>query len=602
MNLRVWLSLLCAGSATLGQTLNLPPRPGDAPAGSELITRLTPLSLEAREQEILSQVASGNVPDFLRRLCPVTITNLTDGRTSTITFHVTPDYLAVGSDADHFRTPLTPATAQRVADLTDCVLPTRKMVDAIYAAADVRLAPVPLSPGSQMTSVPEFARHNSIVHTQRASVLESAPLGALVAGHKKDVVLSARLAQSPGKVAIYGWHRTNGTPIQPLYLGHTAAWVDYSHGIRLVDQRVRLNNEPTSITVLLADTNYARLLSDEGPFTDVRYPTPAVPSPVSRGIPTTPQGHESAGQFPVGFVASPHFGELVWDEIFKPEVKIRVVAPAPETFSPTKPVLLVFYGLPNGNTTDQTIGRKFKPGDDWHYDIQHIGAQTRYLRQVIRDRTVVVVYLEAATKSWPAWRKKHGNDPIPGIVAHVKQMFADYPVEVVLSGHSGGGSFIFGYLNTAADIPDDVVRIVFLDANYAYDSTVGHGDKLLRWLNASPKHHLCVLAYQDYVALLDGKPFVSESGGTWGRSHAMLRDLSASLPFGATTNGSLITQRALGGRVQFWLRENLERKIYHTVQVERNGFIHALLTGTPSEHSRYVYLGGRIYGEFVSDD
>ena len=47
-----------------------------------------------------------------------------------------PDYLAVGSDDDFVRMPMTPQTAQQIADLFGCILPTRKMVDAIDAAAD----------------------------------------------------------------------------------------------------------------------------------------------------------------------------------------------------------------------------------------------------------------------------------------------------------------------------------------------------------------------------------------------------------------------------------------------------------------------------------
>ena len=68
--------------------------------------------------------------------------------------------------------------------------------------------------------MPVFARHNELVWEQRKAALMSHPLGTLVAGGKKDVVLTPQLAAKPGKVAIYGWHRVNGVAIQPLYLGH----------------------------------------------------------------------------------------------------------------------------------------------------------------------------------------------------------------------------------------------------------------------------------------------------------------------------------------------------------------------------------------------
>ena len=66
---------------------------------------------------------------------------LPDGTQLAGTIEVMPDYLAVGSDDDFVRMPMTPQTAQQIADLFGCMLPTRKMVDAIDAAAEVRLAP-----------------------------------------------------------------------------------------------------------------------------------------------------------------------------------------------------------------------------------------------------------------------------------------------------------------------------------------------------------------------------------------------------------------------------------------------------------------------------
>src|SRR5439155_12134553 len=126
-----------------------------------------------------------------------------------------------------------------------------------------------------------FSNHNAIVRSQRAQRLPTHPLGALAAGHKKDVVISARLANAPGKVAIYGWHQTNGAPIQPLYLGHTEAWVDYSHGIRLVRQKMLMNDKETTVADLLADPALASVLSSEGVISHPRYPTNTLSAPRS---------------------------------------------------------------------------------------------------------------------------------------------------------------------------------------------------------------------------------------------------------------------------------------------------------------------------------
>ena len=590
--------LLCA--SLHAQTLDLPPRSDSTLTGTEFARRVTPLDLAEREKEIVAQITSGNVPNFLRKLCPVPATSRWDSTTNVATFYATPDYLAIGSDDDYFLTPISPNTAQRIADAMHCSLPTPKMVDAIYAAAEVKLAPSPIPPSPAMTTVPVFSNHCATVRAQRAEQLKAHPLGALVAGHKKDVVISAKLASAPGKVVIYGWHQTNGAPIQPLYLKHTAAWVDYSQCIRLVQQKMTVNGLTKTVAEVLADPALAGLLNYEGPIPNPRYPTNALPQlPAKLSLPASASPAKTNAAGLTSLLENPEFNERITSFTFDPEVKVRVNAPGPSSFTAGRKVLLIFYALPNGNTTDQTVGKALQPGDDWHYDIQHIGAQTRFLRDLIKDRAVVVVYLEANPKSWPAWRKQHGDKLIPEIIATVKKLFAGHEVETVLSGHSGGGSFIFGYLNAVDQIPEDVVRIAFLDSTYAYDRALGHKDKLVKWLAAPDHHCLCVLAYNDAVALLDGKPFVSAAGGTWGRSHVMQRDLAEEFKFTTQTNAEFQRFSALDGRVQFILKENPEGKIFHTVQVERNGFIHSMVSGTPEEGQGYEYFGPRAYSKWI---
>ena len=75
----------------------------------------------------------------------------------------------------------------------------------------------------------------------------------------------------------------------------------------------------------------------------------------------------------------------------------------------------------------------------------------------------------------------------------------------------------------------------------------GTCDKLTAWLKASDAHYLVVLAYNDAVALLNGKPFVSASGGTWGRSHQMIDDLKSALPFTSEISGELGAIDRAGG-------------------------------------------------------
>jgi hypothetical protein len=172
----------------------------------------------------------------------------------------------------------------------------------------------------------------------------------------------------------------------------------------------------------------------------------------------------------------------------------------------------------------------------------------------------------------------------------------------MLSGHSGGGSLLFGFLNGVDSIPVNISRIAFLDADYGYDDSLHHGDKLAEWLRRDSGHALTVLAYNDNIALYNGKPFVSATGGTWYRTKKMLQRLQQDFLFTVDSLGGIERYRALGGRITIWLKENPERVIYHTVQVGKNGFIESVCAGTAYEGSGYTYLGERAYTSFISSD
>ncbi len=304
-----------------------------------------------------------------------------------------------------------------------------------------------------------------------------------------------------------------------------------------------------------------------------------------------------------GFRTVGEYEEQILTFSYPADVRIKVNAPAGKLLDPSKRTELILYALPNGNTTEQTEGKLLKAGDDWHFGIQHIAAQTRFLRRLMNEENIITVYLEAGGKSWPAWRKGHSrsSEIIVSIVDSVKNLFPGHPLDITLSGHSGGGSFIFGFLDGVTQIPDDIERISFLDADYAYEDSL-HAAKLSRWLGEGHSHYLCVLAYDDSVALLNGKPFVTPTGGTWHRSHMMMETLNREFPFGCETRGELRKCDALKGRVQFLLMENPERAILHTLQVERNGFIQCISSGTMYEGMGYQYFGERAYDQYISEE
>lgn len=278
---------------------------------------------------------------------------------------------------------------------------------------------------------------------------------------------------------------------------------------------------------------------------------------------------------------------------------VKVTIDKPADFSPRRKTIVVFFALPNGNTTEQTMGKKMQPGDDWHFDIQHIRAQTVFTRQQLKNSNLVVIYLENNYKSWPSWKQRHPGyrDSIPRMVDSLAAMIGGKQKEIYLNGHSGGGSFIFGYLSGVAQIPTTIRRISFLDSDYGYDSS--YYPKLSRWLKEVKGASLNVFAYNDSIALYNGKPLVSATGGTWYRSHLLLRHLRADFSFSGSSTDSLIMFSNDDRRIQFFFKKNMDRGIYHTQQVELNGFIHSVLCGTPFESKKYTYYGRRVYNDLV---
>jgi hypothetical protein len=287
----------------------------------------------------------------------------------------------------------------------------------------------------------------------------------------------------------------------------------------------------------------------------------------------------------------------------------RIVVNRPADFDESRPTRLILYLLPNGNTIEQTLGAKLEPGMDWHFDIQHIAAQTRKLRSIDKTENVVLACLEAEKKSWPAWRKARGDGNGKIIRAIVDEVSRAVPgpessKHLALIAHSGGGSFLFGYLNGGDAIADRIDRIAWIDANYAYDDAEHHGDKLLAWLKGDPrgpKRHLVVLAYNDRKATLNGKPFVSETGGTFYRSHKMIERLSRDIQLSKSDRGSFEEHVGMNGQVHFLLHRNDEGKILHTVLVERNGLLEAM-TWDSDLHDKWggTFWGERAYVEFIA--
>lgn len=257
-----FLTISCAST----RTVPFPKRTSNL-TGTEFYSKAAALAWKQRDSFATKEILAGNIPNFLSRFQPINIfiiDSISQKRISA-TFYASPDYLSIGTDEDWARIPLTPMAAQMIADETNCFLPTRKLVDDIYKAATVKLSPIPMYAFRDSTVT--MFQHHLIIEGQRKG------RKGMIAGIKKDIVISSKVSQdkSPDREAIYGWHKSDGSPIQPLYTGHINWYVDYSHGIRFIYRKIKVNGKWMDYEEVMNHPSYKRLLCDEVDCSFLRY-------------------------------------------------------------------------------------------------------------------------------------------------------------------------------------------------------------------------------------------------------------------------------------------------------------------------------------------
>lgn len=255
---------LCACAA--GYQLQI--RKGTAAlTGSVFYKQAAAMKWKERDSFAVKEILAGNIPAFLKKFVPVKVFVVDSATGSRInaTYYAAQDYLSIGNEVDWARINITPMAAQKIADSLNCFLPTRKMADDIYRAAKIKPEPVPMD--AFRDSTPTMWHHHLIIEGQRKG------RKGLIAGIKKDVVISGKILrdQRPDRVAIYGWHKTDGKPIQPLYTGHANWYVDYSQGIRLIYRKIKVEGSWMDYTDVLKDKTLQRLLCDEDDCNFYRY-------------------------------------------------------------------------------------------------------------------------------------------------------------------------------------------------------------------------------------------------------------------------------------------------------------------------------------------
>lgn len=248
------------------------PTPNALITGKQFIDSIKGLVGKPREDAVVDAVLSGQIPSQHKTFYDIEFSFLDSNSVNhSLVIYVLRDYLSVGTDDDKIRMPLWPTTAQNLADNLNCILPTPKLVNVIWENSN-QVPPQPWGPpyDASMLSNERIVAHDlKIDLTIKKYNLEASEL---LAGHKKDVVITNKLLKKPTAVAIYGWHQLSGKPIQPLFLGHGADYCDYSHGIRFISEKCVLDGKEDSIVRIMQDQILFSSVSDEGPMLLIKQP------------------------------------------------------------------------------------------------------------------------------------------------------------------------------------------------------------------------------------------------------------------------------------------------------------------------------------------
>jgi hypothetical protein len=228
--------------------------------GTDIVKQLGNVGNSARERKIAELLEAEALPAFLDHLKPVTVTS--GGHT--LVYYIRPDYLCLGEDSDFFHIPMTPPAAKNWMQKNNFSFPTKTMVDQIFKQCEMKVRPYTF--GSLSKEVQKLRMENTAVYVDQSKKIQAVigtNIGKLIAGHKKDVVLSNGLLNYPQNVAIYGWF-DDSKAIQGLnFKSHVLGYVDYSHGLRMVSNVCYLNGVETSLQKIWSDPTLCTLIHDE---------------------------------------------------------------------------------------------------------------------------------------------------------------------------------------------------------------------------------------------------------------------------------------------------------------------------------------------------
>lgn len=196
------------------------------------------------------------------------------------------DALMVGEPGDYVRISMNADTAQRIAWEFGDYLPTTKICDAVWDAAEVKIAPE--TQGPPRYSYSDMDHPDRMMDYHKAvdrKIAEKNGFGKLIGNIGKHWVLTNKNTTS--RAANYGWYVQSGGSvsasgkrmIQTLGTAHNGRHADYSQVLRLVKNEVEIDGKLYSFADVALDPELCGLVSSEGVLKSLYIPTAAAYKP-----------------------------------------------------------------------------------------------------------------------------------------------------------------------------------------------------------------------------------------------------------------------------------------------------------------------------------
>lgn len=239
---------------------------------------------EELTQKIIAEIEKGNVPDSCRNMKTITMQGA-DG--TKISFRTSAGYLAIGTNEDNIRVPLSGPMAKRITDHFGWTLPTAAMAATVDSRADIQLRIGGETYSNydlaHMADLEYARKHNVRAQKKLAEIAHQQGLTPeqlsqrLIRGEKKNIFIGQGATR--GGIGIGGLLDGNGKNIQSYTYPHGAEkgpngepgfHGDYSQSIAVQDAMITVvtpDGKPHQVHLYdaLRDPQYAKILNPSEP-------------------------------------------------------------------------------------------------------------------------------------------------------------------------------------------------------------------------------------------------------------------------------------------------------------------------------------------------